>query len=121
MLIKYTANVTCSDGCFYLDRQSQRTDDVIQRYNRHLGNLLNATRTQSNARFDYNNREVEIFYFRGRKGDVFSACSGRPILDGVNKKIPACSKQRLNLMMCVFLFVYIVRLHEITTLYNMYM
>ena len=57
-----------------------------------MDSLLNAARTKSSAEFNYGNRVVEIFYFKGKKGGVFSACSGVTVQDGVKKKIPACSK-----------------------------
>ena len=92
ILIHYKANITCSDGCYYLSGFNQKDSDAISLYFSQVDSLLNAARTKSSAEFNYGNRVVEIFYFKGKKGGVFSACSGVTVQDGVNKKIPACSK-----------------------------
>ena len=70
-----------------------RDEEAIQLYSNQLNRLINATRSRLGAEFMYENYRVEIFYFRGKKGEAFSACStGDVIKDGVNKKIPACSE-----------------------------
>ena len=64
-----------------------------------MDSVLNAGRAKSSAEFNYDGRVVEISYFRGKKGEIFSACSGDAMVQEgvtVNKKIPACSKMIVN-------------------------
>ena len=64
-----------------------------------VNQLLSAARTKSSTQFSFGNRLVEVFYFRGRKGNIFSVCSTETIQDGINKKIPVCSKWIWTLQM----------------------
>lgn len=100
MFIHYKANLTCGDECFRLSRVDQ--DEAVEFYSNQVDNLLSAARAKTNARFFLDDRPVEIFYFRGRKGTVFSTCNGITIQDGVDKRISACSKQ----------FVYCILVHS---------
>ena len=94
VLIRYKVNITCSDGCYYLRGFDQKDTDAINLYFSQVDSVLNAGRAKSSAVFNYGGRVVEISYFRGKKGAIFSSCSGDMIQEGVtvNKKIPACSK-----------------------------
>ena len=96
ILIHYKANITCSDGCYYLSGFNQKDSDAISLYLSQVDSLVDAVRAKPSAEFNYGSRLVEIFYFRGRKEGVFSACSGVTVQNGVNKKIPACSKTKLE-------------------------
>lgn len=57
-----------------------------------VSNLRDAYKIKSRSNFSYNDKLVEIFYFGGKKGGFHFMCSGDLILNGINKKIPACSK-----------------------------
>ena len=91
--------MTCSDGCYYLKGFEQKDTDAISLYFSQVDSVLNAGRAKSTAEFNYGSRVVEISYFRGKKGEIFSACNGDTMVQEgvtVNKKIPACSKMIVN-------------------------
>lgn len=98
VLIHFKANITCGDGCYRLRGFNQKDSNAIVQYLSQVNSLLNAGRTKSSAEFSYGGRTVEISFFRGKKGGIFSACSGVTAEEGVNKKIPACGKITLLLM-----------------------
>lgn len=86
------ANMTCGGSCYHI-RESGKDSDAIEHYYNMVDALVDTARTKSGAEFNYNGRNVEIFYFKGRKGDVFPVCGEpAPLEDDVNKKIPSCSE-----------------------------